>query len=271
MKRLQIRSHMRFKMPFRMGALALLSASLLCATHAAHAQGDGAPIAMGNGRMVQGTVTAAAADHVTVKTQQGDLYQISVSANTQVRRGRDAMKLADVHVGDGVGAVGEIDASTKTVHALFLAVVTAEDLQKAKDALGKTFIAGTVTAINDLKLSIKRSDGVEQVIQVDEDTSFRRGGRNMQQMMGGGVGGGRGGQRAEASQGAQPEGESITLADVKVGSLVAGPGGLKNGVFVPTQLGVSDPQARRQRRSQDGASNPGAAATPTTPPPTEVR
>ncbi len=264
MNRLQMRS--------KTGALALLSVSLLCGSRAALAQQDGAPIAMGNGRMVQGTVTVAAADHVTVKTQQGELYQVSVSPNTQVRRGRDAMKLADVHVGDGVGAMGEIDASTKTVHALFLTVVTAEDLQKAKDALGKTFIAGTVTAINDLKLSIKRSDGIEQVIQVDEDTSFRRGGRNMQQMMGGGMGGGgRGGQRAEASGGAQPEGESITLADVKVGSMVAGPGGLKNGVFVPTQLGVTDPQARRQRRSQDGAANPGAGVSPATPPPMESR
>ncbi len=43
-------------------------------------------------------------------------------------------------------------------------------------------------------------------------------------------------------------GESITLADVKVGDSVVGRGALKNGVFVPTELGVMDAAAMGQRR-----------------------
>jgi hypothetical protein len=247
-------------------ALALLGwAMLVWLPQAANAQ-DAPAIAMGSGRPVQGTVTAVAADHVTLKTPQGDVYQVAVTPNTRVMKGREPMKFSDVHVGDGVGAVGEVDAPNKTVHALMMTVVTAEELQKAKDAMGKTFISGTVTAINELKLTIKRTDGVEQVIAVDEDTSFRRGGvaGGMAGMMGGMGGGQRSGAGgAGATAGA---GESITLADVKIGSMVAGPGTLKNGMFVPTTLGVADPGAGRQRRQRDGAGPP--ATTPTTPPPT---
>ena len=42
--------------------------------------------AFAGGQMVRGTVTAAAADHLTVKTDAGDVYQIALSANTRVMK-----------------------------------------------------------------------------------------------------------------------------------------------------------------------------------------
>jgi hypothetical protein len=53
---------------------------------------------------------------------------------------------------------------------------------------------------------------------------------------------------------------------VKVGDTVAGRGALKNGLFMPTELGVMDPAAmgQRRRRSADG-SGPGAAPAGTAP------
>jgi hypothetical protein len=249
-----------------------------CAGTAAEGQlgpdaGQGPAMAMGSGRMVRGTVTAATADHLTVKTELGEIFQVVVTPNTQVRKGRDQVKLVDVHAGDGVGAMGEVDAEKKTVHALFVQVVDAEQVKRAREAMGKTMIAGTVTAIDDLKLTILRTDQVVQVIAVDEDTSFRRGGRNVQMMLGGngsgmgtraGRGGGAAGNGAGAGNGPQAEeGESLTLADVKVGSLVGGPGTLKNGVFVPTQLAVTEPGAMRQgRRRQDGTAPVAVPAEP---------
>ncbi len=282
---------------YRVAALFFAFASLVGTLPATAQAGDPAqaPVAMGNARMVRGTITAVAPDKLTVKTEQGDLFSVAISANTQVRKGREPMKLADVHVGDGVGAMGEIDQPSKTVHALFVSVVTAEDLKKAREAMGKTFISGTVTAIDDLKLTVKRTDDVVQVIAVDEDTSFRRGARGMQMALGadgpgGGSGNGYGGGRrgagtnsgsaagqgapgASASPGA-PEGEPLTLADVKVGSVVAGPGSIKNGIFVAKTLGVAEPGAQRQRRRPDpGGPTPAPApapakapATPATPP-----
>ena len=234
----------------------------LVASGAAAQEGDGA-FAPGAGRMVRGTVTAVAPDHLTVKTETGETFQVAVTPNTQIRnQKRDLVKLADVHTGDGVGAMGELDAPNKTVHALYLFLVDAEQLKKAREALGKTTIAGKITAINELKITVLRVDGVSQTIVVDEDTSFKRGGRGTGALPGGdGFGGarpdGRPGGRPGGRQG-NPEGdplggESITLADVKVGDSVGGTGALKSGVFVPTQLYIADPS---QRRRGTAAGNP---------------
>ena len=236
--------------------------------------------AFAGGQMVRGTVTAASADHLTVKTEAGEIYQVALSANTRLTKDRQPVKVADIKVGDAVGAMGVLDAPTKTVHAVFVGVMDAEQLKKARENMGKTYITGKVTAIDmdALKLTVMRPDGVSQVIGVDEQTSFKRGGRGMaaitnsggvveiggggggRGMSGAGTGAGPGGGGTGAGTGNGGAGESITFADVKVGDTVAGRGALKNGLFMPTELGVMDPAAmgQRRRRGVDGAG-PGAA------------
>jgi hypothetical protein len=266
-------------MNLRWAWVALLS--VVCISVAsAQDEGAGPATAFGGGRMVRGTITAVAPDRLTLKTEAGDLYQIAVTPNTQVRKGRDPMKLADVHVGDGAGAMGVLDAPNKTVHAMVVSVVDQEQIRKARESMGKTWIAGKVTAIDELKLTIQRQDNVSQVIQVDEDTSFRKGGRGMRGMMGGGGpeampmgpmdGGGRTGGPGGGGQSSGQQGESITLADIKVGDMVAGQGALKSGVFVPTQLAVMEPGARGggRRRGPGGTGDgngAGASAAPAEP------
>ena len=134
-----------------------------------------------------------------------------------------------------------------------------------------------VPPIDEVKLTVLRSDNVSQVIEVDESTSFKKGGRGVAVMMNGGVMNlGAGGGRADgdpAGGGRPGGGESITLADVKVGDMVAGQGGLKHGIFVPTELNVMDPSAMGQRRrrqnaeagSAGGSALPAAPAAPLTP------
>ena len=138
-------------------------------------------VAFAGGQMVRGTVTATTADHLTVKTEAGEVYQVALSANTRLTKDRQPVKLADIKVGDAVGAMGVLDAPTKTVHAVFVGVVDAEQVKKARENMGKTYITGKVTAIDmdALKLTVMRPDGVGQVIGVDEQTSFKRGGRGM--------------------------------------------------------------------------------------------
>jgi hypothetical protein len=247
-------------------------------------------VAFAGGQMVRGTVTATTADHLTVKTEAGDVYQVALSANTRLTKDRQPVKLADIMVGDAVGAMGVLDAPTKTVHAVFVGVIDAEQVKKARENMGKTFITGKVTAIDmdALKLTVMRPDGVSQVIGVDEQTSFKRGGRGMAAIASGsgvielGGGGGRRGMGSGAGSGTSAGtetpagsgsnagngsgmgngsgGESITFADIKVGDSIAGRGGLKNGLFVPTELGVMDPAAmgQRRRRGPDGSA-PGTA------------
>jgi predicted RNA-binding protein len=214
------------------------------------------------GQMVRGTVTAVTTDKLTIKTEAGEVYQIAVSPNTRMMKARQPVKVTDIKVGDSVGAGGELDAPNKTVHALFVMVVDAEQVKQMRENLGKTYIMGKVTAIDmdELKLTIERPDKVSQVIAVDEGTSFRRGGRMMMSMInssgpvttGPGQGGGQG---PGGGPGPNAGGESITLADIKVGDMVGGQGSLKNGIFVPTQLGVADPSQQRRRRAEDGAQN----------------
>jgi len=249
--------------------------------------------AMGpQGRMVRGTVTTAAGDNLTVKTETGDTYQVVVTSNTRLTKDRQPVKIGDVHPGDGVGAMGVLDAPTKTVHAVMLVVVDAAAVKKAREDLGKTYILGKVTAIDDVNLTILREDGVSQKITLDDGTSLKRGNRRLVgsivedpfAMAGGGGGGyrgqrgeGQGGQSAPGTgsgqgqgqrpQGGPPQAESITLADVKAGDQVAAKGALKSGVFVPSELVVIEaPPAGRRRGQGAPATGDGGATPPPVPP-----
>lgn len=207
--------------------------------------------AFAGAHMVRGTVAAIAADGLTVKTEEGELFQVAVSANTRVMKDRQPVKLADIKVGDGIGAMGVLDAPAKTVHAMFVAVMGAEQVKKAREGLGKVYITGSVTAIDmdNGRITVKRPDGVSQVIQADEGTSFRRGGRR-----------GQASANAASAADANASAESVTLADVKVGDMVMGRGAVKNDMFVPTELRVMDVAAGQGRRR--GMRNGASAVSP---------
>jgi hypothetical protein len=223
-------------------------------------------MAFGGGQRVQGTVTATAADHLTIKSETGEVYEVAITPNTRMMKDRQPVKTVDVKVGDGVGAMGELDASKKTVHALFVVVMDAAQVKKLREDMGKTYITGKVTAIDDVKLTVQRPDNVSQVIEVDETTSFRKGGRRSGMAMEGGAPAAGGTMPAQAAAGTG--GESITLADVKVGDLVVGQGSLKHGVFVPTNLTVLPPGAMGPRGRRGGEmvmTAPAASQSPETP------
>ncbi|WP_334269688.1 hypothetical protein [Edaphobacter sp. HDX4] len=218
--------------------------------------------------MIRGTVTAAASDHVTIKTDSDEIYQVSLTPNTRLVKDRQPIQVSAIKVGDGVGAMGELDAPAKTLHALFVAVVDAEQVRKMREDLGKTYITGKVTAIDDLKLTVQRPDHVSQVIAVDETTSFRKGrGRRRAGSMAGGT---PPAQNATPAGEADGSGEIVTLADVKVGDMIAGRGGLKQGVFVPTTLAILPPGSAGAmgmggRRAGGPAKAPSETPSPTKP------
>ncbi len=245
----------------RIGAHAALLMSLSLPTQAilaqqpADSQADEGPGRGGvpGGQMVRGTISAINGDHLSVKAENGQAYDVVTTGNTRIMRQRQQVKLSDLKPGDGVGAAGVLDAPTHTLHAAFLFTVSAEDVRKAQENLGKTYITGRVTAIDDVKLTIQRPDGVAQVIEADENTSFRKGGR--------GLGGGGGGRPAPVGTPASPSesGESITLADIKVGDNIFCTGALHGNVFHPAELHVSAPRRHRQESSAPGAPS---SATP---------
>jgi hypothetical protein len=249
---------------------------------ASQPQGQGRRGGMGGmamGQRVQGTVTAATADKLTIKTDAGDSYDITVSADSRVMKDRQPIQLSDVKPGDSVTAMGQVDATKKTVQAMMVMDVDAATVAKAKENMGKTYITGRITAIDadNLKLTVMRTDNVSQIIKVDDGTSFQRGTRGVAadvaaaggMAMGGGFGGGRGmgrqgGQGGQAA--APPAPESITLADIKVGDAVMATGSLKSGVFTVTKMGVTEPGAGR-RGPQDQAAPGGPGPQPPPAPP----
>lgn len=185
----------------------------------------------GMGNAVQGTVTAVSGSDFTIKDEQGENYKIATGPNTHIVKDRQPIKAADIHVGDMVVTGGDVDRKAHTVGAVFLAVVDPEQMQRLKQAkadFGKTWTAGKVTAINDLKITIERPDKVTQIIAVDENTSFRK------------------------------HHDSITLADIKVGDNVSARGALQNNAFLATQLSVIEP-GHRGFRNGDSSGNPDGA------------
>jgi hypothetical protein len=261
---------MKNKIMLRRTAAMLVVSGLALGVAPALAQERSAPAAParnGGGQFagmqrVAGEVTAVSGTTLTVKTEEGATLQIVTTDNTRVMKGRGAaVKVAELKVGDGVTAAGNLDAPNKTLHAAMVFAVDAADVKKLKDNLGKTYITGKVTAINldDAKMTIERPDHVSQTIAFDETTSFKRG----RGLRAGGMGFGGGGAGIGTGAGPAPGGdggESITLADIKVGDNVAGQGSVKSGTFVPAQLMVATP-GQGGRRSGTPAA-PGAAPNP---------
>lgn len=234
--------------------VAVLSVGMVGATMPVRAQEAGGPGGGGGGRgqfsnmpRVAGEVTAVSGASVTVKSEDGTTYTVVTTDNTRVMKGNgqargagnmQTIKVADLKTGDGLIAMGQLDAPAKTLHAAFVVATDASVVKAMKENLGKTYITGKVTAIDldNAKLTVTRPDGVSQVIGLDENTSFKRGrGR-----MGAGNGLGTGGPAPAGGAG----GESITLADVKVGDQVQGQGAVKAGTFVPTELHVMSPRPK---------------------------
>ncbi|QEE27588.1 hypothetical protein FTW19_05970 [Terriglobus albidus] len=242
----------------------------------------GGPMGSGGGQAVRGTVTSASADNIAIKGDDGASYKVIVTVNTRIMQQREPVKAADIKPGEYVVAMGQADEATKEVHAGIVMVMSAEQAEQMKAraaelqaSLGKTWIMGKITAMDETKLTIERPDKMSQVIEVDENTSMHRGGRGA--MMGGmgmgpsgiGTGSGRGmgngsgdgprtrrNQDGQSQQGPPPEGEAITLADIKVGDNIRAEGALKGNTFVPKTLNVLPQRGQRGPRPGGEQSQP---------------
>ena len=242
---------------------------------------------------VGGEVTAVNGGTLTLKGEDGKPVQVVTTDNTRVMKDRGPVKVSDLHVGDGLMAFGNLDAPNHTLHAAMVMAEDAAQIKAMRDNLGKTYIAGRVTAVNldDAKMTVERGDHVAQTIGFDETTSFKRAVRGEHngggagapaggEAGGAGNGGGRGGYGGGAGGGmsimadggarldrAFANGESITLADIKVGDNVVGTGSVKGGVFVPVHLLDSSPRPHRQPNGGGSGAAGAAGGQPSGPGP----
>ncbi len=185
--------------------------------------------AMGRGTI--GTVTDATGDHFTIRTEMGEIYTVHFSVNTRImkqpppRHDRDRatqaegertppqpIKPADVKVGDVIAAGGEVDASAKSVGAVFIMLLDPERAKQMREMeanFGKTWLAGRVTAINDVKVTLQWGpNNLVRTFVADENTTFRK------------------------------RRDPITLADIHLGDMARVEGSVKDGAFVATNVSV---------------------------------
>ncbi|MGD0734923.1 MAG: DUF5666 domain-containing protein [Terracidiphilus sp.] len=191
---------------------------------------------MMGGRGTIGTVTAVAADHYTIKTENGETYTIHYSVNTRIlkqvagsgqpgQRGGSGeggertppqpIKPTDIKVGDAIAAMGETDATAKSVGAVTVVQIDPERARQMREMqanYGKTWLAGKITAIDGVKVTILgMNDNAAHSFVADENTTFRK------------------------------RREPITLGDIQVGDAVRVEGAVKDGSFLATTVNAMTP------------------------------
>jgi hypothetical protein len=188
--------------------------------------GWGGGFGLGAGRGLLGTVTEVAAGHYTIKTDSGETYTVYFSANTRIlkqsvqRRGEGGeggnppqpLKPTDIKVGDAITAIGEVDAAAKSIGAVVVLQVDPERARQMREMqanYGKTWMAGKVTAVDGVKVTLLGvNDNAAHAFVADENTTFRK------------------------------RREPITLADIQVGDTIRVEGAVKDGTFVATAVNV---------------------------------
>jgi hypothetical protein len=214
-----------------------------------------------------GKITAVHQGSLDVADTNGDTITVKINGQTEFRKDRQPAKRTDFKVGDIIIVRGEENPDhTWTAQAVAARSRNGPNGPNGRGGpggpggaggrfaqtgtLGKDYVAGEIKSIDAPKLSVLRSDNVTQELELNEDTSLRKGR------------------------------DSITMADIQVGDHLLARGGVENNVFVPKTVVVIGPEqwkrlqemgaeARgeggRQRRQQGGAGAPAASATPADP------
>jgi hypothetical protein len=201
-----------------------------------------------------GTVTAVSADHLTIKSEDGQTFTVQFSVNThflhQTAVGRGAqggegrrmgpggtppqpIKSSDIKVGDAISAMGEPDSAAKSIGAVYILQLdpeAARQMREMRANFGKTWLMGKVTAIKDVSVTIDcQVDHAAHTFTADENTTFRE------------------------------HRDPITLGDLQVGDMVRVEGSVKNGGFVAATVSV-------MRMPQGGTPMVPRSGSPTNPP-----
>jgi len=163
-----------------------------------------------------GKVTAVHDDSLEIANPKGEAVTVKITAKTEFHKDRHLAKRDDFKVGDVVLVRGE-ENSDRSWTAQLIAARSANRPNSAgfsepAGTLGKDYVAGEVKLIEAPKISVLRPDNVTQTIELNEETSLRKGK------------------------------ESITMADLQVGDQLFVRGALQDGVFIPKFLMVIDPE-----------------------------
>ena len=201
----------------------------------------------GRGRGVFGKITAIQSDSIEITGSDGSKVTLKLTPNTEFRRDRQPAKLSDFKVGDQV-VVRTDQANGSPNTALMVAEVQGFAIRggpggpgqgggprMVTGTLGKDYVVGEVKAIDPPRLTVLRSDNVTQMLELNEETSLRKGR------------------------------DSITMADIQIGDHVFARGGVQNNVFVPKNLNVVPPEMWKRMQEMNAGGGPAAPGAPNAP------
>jgi hypothetical protein len=213
------------------------------------AQSAGSPQTPGRGGERRpglfGKLTAIHEQSLELTTPQGGTVTVKISGTTQFRKDREAAKLSDFKVGDLVFVRGEENSD----HTWTAEIVGERPgggvgggpgggAQGGRGAgpggrlmtgvLGQDYVFGEVKAIDAPKLTILRPDNVTQTIELNEETSLRKGR------------------------------DSVTMADIQQGDHVFVRGAMKDNAFEPKTVMVIGPEQWKRMQEMGMAGGPPA-------------
>jgi len=205
-------------------------------------QGRGGPM---EGHGIAGKITAISSGSIELAKLDGTNVTVKVTDKTEFRKDRQPAKIADFKVGDLVFVRGDENAD----HSVTAQMIGARSGNSSGGPggslgtdggfgeMGKDFVVGEVKTVDAPKLTILRPDNVLQTIELNEETSLRRGR------------------------------DSITMADIQPGDHVVARGASQNDVFVPKNLMVFSPEQWEHMQMMAGGRRGPAASAPANAPP----
>lgn len=185
----------------------------------------------GRGQGLFGKITAINKGSLELAKPDGTTATVKISDQTQFRKDRQSAKLEDFKVGDVV-MVRTDDSGGQGLTALMIAGRSGGGPggpgggMMAMGEMGKDFVFGEVKSIDAPQITILRPDNVTQTIELNEETSLRKGR------------------------------ESVTMADIQPGDHVFLRGAMQNNSFVPKSVMVIGPE--QWKRMQEMGMTPGA-------------
>jgi hypothetical protein len=177
-----------------------------------------------------GKITAIHDSTIEISNPNGGTVTVKLTAQTEFRKDRQPAKRSDFKVGDVIAVRGQENPDhTWTAQTIGARSANGEGRGPNMQAgtLGKDYVAGEVKGVDAPKISVLRSDNVTQTIELNEDTSLRKGR------------------------------DAITMVDVQVGDHLLARGALQDNVFVPKFVMVIGPE-QWKRMQEMGGMRPGA-------------
>jgi hypothetical protein len=177
-----------------------------------------------------GKITAIHDSTIELSNPNGDTVTVKLTPQTEFRKDRQPAKRSEFKVGDVIAVRGQENPDhTWTAQTIGARSANGEGRgpNMQAGALGKDYVAGEVKSVDAPKIAVLRSDNVTQTIELNEDTSLRKGR------------------------------DAITMAEVQVGDHLLARGALQDNVFVPKFVMVIGPE-QWKRMQEMGVMRPGA-------------